>query len=416
MNHRKSKTMRRIEKRKQSKHISGLSILGLIIFIFFLSGYLYMYSNVSKQQKVAIVEENQVFFNSPSFEKFVTVVMPSVVNPSEHGKRLNAVTDTWGPSAKAIFVVHDVNEIPTNNIPPVTDNNGEDNTTSTYPKYLLIPESIPIDSGVERLNYVVRQITEKINPDFAYYVNDHTFVITENLDAFLLDQNPQENFYAGHALQNAQGLSFNSGASGYILSRLTSKTLIQKWDEEDPSCVVTGTGQHSNWLKGNPGLLTARCLDSFGVKAFDTRDPDDFSHVFHAYGIVRTVTGNIDNWYIQKHQNFNNNDENPKFSHFKPNYEILQKGSMCCSPFTVSFHYVEYPEARALFLIRQKMREKPLFRDEVEKLIIEHWPDGKEKGKIGGYARELPDRKNDPYWDELVDLLIKITRFQNNYY
>lgn len=37
---------------------------------------------------------------------FVTVVLPSVVNPELRGDRLMAIADTWGKEAHALFVVH----------------------------------------------------------------------------------------------------------------------------------------------------------------------------------------------------------------------------------------------------------------------------------------------------------------------
>ena len=42
----------------------------------------------------------------------VTIVLPSVVNPKGRGERLKAIADTWGPSARAVFVVHADEELP----------------------------------------------------------------------------------------------------------------------------------------------------------------------------------------------------------------------------------------------------------------------------------------------------------------
>ena len=50
------------------------------------------------------------FYSGPP--RFVTVVMPSVVRPEGRTKRLDAIQDTWGPSARAIFVAHNVSEFP----------------------------------------------------------------------------------------------------------------------------------------------------------------------------------------------------------------------------------------------------------------------------------------------------------------
>ena len=39
--------------------------------------------------------------------RFVSVLMPSVVNPPGRSARLKAIHDTWGPYGRAIYVVHD---------------------------------------------------------------------------------------------------------------------------------------------------------------------------------------------------------------------------------------------------------------------------------------------------------------------
>ena len=105
------------------------------------------------------------------------------------------------------------------------------------------------------------------NPDFAFFANDHTFIIPHHLCKYLdnpdtgVKLSPDEHLYAGHALkpnnQKGTNFAFNSGASGYFLSRKTMNFLVEKWDAgDDEEC----EGKGNKWLQGNPGLLVRACM------------------------------------------------------------------------------------------------------------------------------------------------------------
>jgi hypothetical protein len=193
-------------------------------------------------------------------------------------------------------VVHNVSEFPQAAHAVLSDHSKPEDPYS-YPQLLLVPPSISFDNGVPRLMYVIRSIYEEINPDFAFFVNDHTFVIPEHLCKYLEDKHPSEDLYAGHALKNNQDV-FNSGAAGYVLSRQTMKGLVKKLDEDDPTCTAKNAAA---WLQGNPGLVTTKCLkEVLGVSAIDTRRHGKW-HRFHAFPLTRMVTGKVDDWYKNKH-------------------------------------------------------------------------------------------------------------------
>lgn len=103
----------------------------------------------------------------------VTVVMPSVVNPNGRQKRLDSIFETWGPAARAIYVVHNVSEFPQGHHAVLGEGHTPEDPYS-YPQLLLVPPSISFEDGLPRLNYVIRAVHEKIDPDFAFFVNDHT--------------------------------------------------------------------------------------------------------------------------------------------------------------------------------------------------------------------------------------------------
>jgi hypothetical protein len=231
------------------------------------------------------------------YPRTVTVVMPSVVNPTKRTRRLDSIMETWGPSARAVYVVHNVSEFPKASH-AVLSNHSKPEDPYSYPQLLLVPPEIGVDDGVPRLNYVIRSVHENINPDFAFFVNDHTFVIPEHLCKYLEHHHPGDDMYHGHAMKNSEDV-FNSGAAGYILSRQTMKRLVKKWDEEDETCLATNGAK---WLQGNPGLVTTQCLKKkLDVVAVDTRRHGKW-HRFHAFPLTRMVVGAVDQWYKNKHE------------------------------------------------------------------------------------------------------------------
>lgn len=232
----------------------------------------------------------------------VTVVLPSVVNPEKRPRRLESIAETWGPAARAVFVVHNISEFPSASNAVISSEQTPEDQYS-YPQLMLAPASIGPDDGVPRLIWVLRMVHERINPDFALFVNDHTFVVTEHLCKYLEPMNPNDHMYHGHALKN-DGLVFNSGAAGYILSRETMKKLVHLFDAGDPLC----TGKSANkWLQGNPALLTTQCMkEKLGVVPVDTRNRQSKNgvpqHRFHAFPLTRSVSLDVDQWYINKHE------------------------------------------------------------------------------------------------------------------
>jgi len=327
----------------------------------------------------------------------VTVVMPSVVNPNGRTKRLDSIQETWGATARAVYVVHNVSEYPAASHAVISEDHSPEDRYS-YPQLMLVPESIGSDEGVARLIHTIETVYEKINPDFAFFVNDHTYVIPEHLCKYLERKDPNEDMYHGHAMKN-NGLIFNSGAAGYILSRKTMGKLVDKWKNDE----CTGKTA-SDWIKGNPGLLTTECMKTeLGVVAVDTRQNEKY-HRFHAFPLTRMVSGNVDQWYKNKHEDMDKLSSGA----FSPSYNTLLSGADCCAQDTISFHYVEFMESRALFATREALLENPHLTDhEVKDLMIAEWPHGHKE--VGGYSHRLPKETDEEKWKPLVKAVRKIS-------
>jgi len=332
--------------------------------------------------------------------RFVTVVMPSVVNGKGRRKRLNSIQDTWGPYARAIYVVHNVTEFPQASPHAVISNASSPEDPYSYPQIMLIPPEIGVENGVPRLYHTIRTVYEKVNPDFAFFVNDHTFVIPEHLCKYLERRDPEDDLYAGHALKNGKSDVFNSGAAGYLMSRATMHKMIQKWNVNDPNCLL-GSDKASSWLQGNPGLVTVKCLQSMNINAIDTRGGLKW-HRFHAFPLTRVVAGKVDEWYLNKH------DGVSALAGFDKSYDKLLFNQDCCSKDTISFHYVEWKESLALFAVREALLTDPhMTNHELKSMMIKEWP--RDPKEIGSYSQGLPDDKDEKGWFSLLSVTRKIS-------
>mmetsp|Transcript_8397 Transcript_8397/g.19259 ORF Transcript_8397/g.19259 Transcript_8397/m.19259 type:complete len:419 (-) Transcript_8397:159-1415(-) len=325
---------------------------------------------------------------------FVTVVLPSVVKPEARPLRLKNIEKTWGPEARAVFVVHENIEFPQG----AEIDSGS--LSRTFPQVLKLPSDIKVDQGVERLLYSIRTVSETVNPSFIFFTNDHTFVLPNHLCRFLQKRDASKDAYVGHALKGkGTPVAFNSGAAGYVLSRQTYMRLIREMDDPKSECSPSNA---SKWLQGNPGILTATCFSKvLNVQVEDTRDGEDLSHVYHAYGLVRTVSAKVDQWYVNNHAPLDGIlGVDAKYHH------RLQQGEACCSENTVSFHYVESGESIAFWKVLQAVLQKPIMNDkEIQTLMEGVWP--RDREKLGFYAHGLPG-PNDTLWPALVKVVRKI--------
>lgn len=397
------------ESKSKPKHTDVANAIRIIVFFVFFSVFL-AYSvihhhhtkvlHVMRDPVGHLVLKGRVGFRHHFYSnhpRSITVVLPSVVNPKGRQRRLDSIFETWGPNARAVYVAHNVSEFPQADPHAVYSDTSKPEDPYSYPQILLVPPNIGFDDGVPRLIYVIRSVYEKINPDFAFFVNDHTFVIPEHLCKYLEDKNPTDQMYHGHALKN-QELVFNSGAAGYILSRQTMKSLVEKWDEGNPTCLAKNA---PSWLQNNPGLVTTKCMkEELDLMAVDTRHLGKY-HRFHAFPLTRSVSGDVDGWYEKKHVGMDEliaTDES---------YNTLLSGADCCARDTISFHYVEYMESRALFATREALLKNPHMTDhELMHMMIAEWPHTQKD--VGGYSRGLP-KEGEERWKPLLELMRKIS-------
>ena len=360
------------------RHISKMvpSTRRILVMLAILLGGLLVAHLVAKHRKAMlhVLSESGLARNDKESShshspRFVTVVdSGSEVNPAGRHQRLESIHATWGPSARGIFVVNNVSECP-------EIRHSIKDSSQSYPQLLLLPPSVLPDRSIPALQYTIRSILEHVDPDFCLFTNDHTYVLPDHLERFLEHRSPSQHMYAGHALKVGEQ-AFNPASSGYVLSRTTMQKLVQRWDDKDPICMKE---------KSHAGFFVSRCLGSLNVTTEDTRQDGKF-HQFHAYPIMRLVTGKVDPWYLDLSQ-----------------YENLF-GKQCCSKNTVTFHYIESYESRALFATRNALLENPhMTNDALKTIMIQQWPQD-----VGGYSHALPD-PNSELWETILYVMRKIS-------
>lgn len=158
--------------------------------------------------------------------------------------------------------------------------------------------------------------------DFFFQCDDDTYLLPENLRAFLAAAGPPDSeMFLGRRLEGSSGGLFNSGGAGYVLSRGAVRALLGHIDDE--RCMPDA--EH---LPGDTTL--AKCLGNIGIPPADTRDASKRER-FHCFDpgaelSWRPPQDGAYEWY----QDFNRNWQ-------------LKYGKDCCAPDSVSFHYVSHP-------------------------------------------------------------------------
>ena len=207
--------------------------------------------------------------------------------------------------------------------------------------------------------------------EYFFLSGDDAFVIVENLKFYLksnylrrLSHNGTKPLYLGRLMHKNKYVSFHSGGSGYVLNRMALKQLLRHIDK--PECLPFARTSMED-------VMVSNCLQAAGVEPLN-------SHAYHAPVIAEyyaTVAQSTERTppqpqplpIAQQETCLGENYEcssssgstglnftaeifhpippghayNPQEQWYLDLVDSYQVGADCCSPFSVSFHYIRPP-------------------------------------------------------------------------
>jgi hypothetical protein len=132
----------------------------------------------------------------------------------------------------------------------------------------------------------------------------------------------------------------------------------------------------STWELANPGIILAHCLSKvYNIKFTDSRSRDGLER-FHVYGVVRSVTNNIDSWYV---------DSKSLLRRHMQREKVI---GIPLDKHPISFHYVSSVESMLLYMFFEGKRvNKTSFIYPAPSEIYKMWP--KTNKDVGHYSEPL---------------------------
>jgi glycoprotein-N-acetylgalactosamine 3-beta-galactosyltransferase len=231
-----------------------------------------------------------------------------------HATNIRAMRETWAPYCDGFLVFSTANDprIPAISIP----HNGPEHYNNMWQKIRSI------------LKFVGTHYLDDF--DFFYQGGEDLFVITQNLKRYLqqlMDQDnktAEDDYFVGRRFKGggSQGY-FNTGGAGYALSRGTLRKYVNKgWNN---------TNCHISVPTSMEDVMISQCLlRVFGIGLTDTRD-HELRERFHHFPPERLYT-----WRPRGRR------RSDWYSAYNRDWPPMTE-EMCCSPESVSFHYIKKP-------------------------------------------------------------------------
>uniref|UniRef100_A0A0N5BGG9 N-acetylgalactosaminide beta-1,3-galactosyltransferase n=1 Tax=Strongyloides papillosus TaxID=174720 RepID=A0A0N5BGG9_STREA len=155
--------------------------------------------------------------------------------------------------------------------------------------------------------------------DYVLKADDDAYLVMENLRAFLINENPDDHSYFGFALSNPPGNKKNGyiqGGSGYVFSRKTFNTLVEKGLNNKNYCT-----QRNNAFDD---VEIGRCLFRMGINSTFLVD-DRNRNVFYPERLSRVFAN--DNYVIGYYK---------RFSFIQP-----ERSMESLADFPIAFHRID---------------------------------------------------------------------------
>jgi len=260
-----------------------------------------------------------------------------------HLHAVTTVVDTWGAKCDGFIAFSTVEDmtIPTVSVP----HGGEESYDNMWQKIVSI------------VKYIYEHYRTQF--DWYYFAGDDAYLIVENLKSFLRTDEPIQSsrssgkgIYIGQQIyldacsifesdkRNGGKYTFNTGGAGYVLDSVSLETVAKgltppsynftksfdnssEWSDPCKSTVKTSAED----------VYMANCLRKFGIMPMETRDEGNrerFHHFSPGTAWNYNPPGGVSNdWWASHMLNF-------------------QNGSQCCSPSSISFHYLQPNHMKAV--------------------------------------------------------------------
>ncbi|XP_063964419.1 glycoprotein-N-acetylgalactosamine 3-beta-galactosyltransferase 1-like [Lytechinus pictus] len=162
--------------------------------------------------------------------------------------------------------------------------------------------------------------------DWFLKADDDTYVVVENLMAFLSNRDPAEPVYYGfdfnttlpYLKSKSKKIDYPSGGAGYVISREALKRFVEVGLKNRTGCCPGG---YSDWPED---MCLGLCMESVGVRSEDHRDQ---------FGRFRFLP-------IALKYFLDDGSAPLEWLHGQSTYGIT-RGKYCCSESLISIHYVK---------------------------------------------------------------------------
>ncbi|CAF3721413.1 unnamed protein product [Adineta steineri] len=295
-----------------------LVITCLILITIF---YVVIHSNVSYVEFQKIKLANVTIHSELLSPRVLCLI---VTAPKYFLDRVKAVNATWGPRCNRYFFI-------TEYIPQ--------NMTLQQINFAQQIPIAPIQNITPGYDHLTQKTTlaflfayEKYFNDFDWFVkaDDDTYLIVENLKAFLSQKNPSEPVTFGYNYKVHVPKGFHAGGASYALSRESLRRFNEAHKDPNSTCLKDGGGED---------VEIARCLRTKDVYPGQSLDKQN-RELFHPFKYIEHFYGNFKVWLKEY-------AENP-----------LQTGDNCCGDKTISFHYVDPDQIYLMDFLLYKMRSR----------------------------------------------------------
>jgi glycoprotein-N-acetylgalactosamine 3-beta-galactosyltransferase len=226
---------------------------------------------------------------------------------SNHATNIRAIRETWAPGCDGFLAF----------------------STKSDPRIPAI--SLPHE-GTEEYNNMWQKVRSiwsfvgehyKSDFDWFYIGGEDLFVIPQNLKNYLGTFDPSETHFLGRRFKGGgDGTYFNSGGSGYALSRASLQCLMENFDHQ-----ACSPDRHT----AMEDVMIAQCLKkACNISISDTRD-EQMRERFHPFAPA--------SHYVWKHPVPPRKDW---YEEYNKEWGLLL-GKDCCAPDSIAFHYIKKP-------------------------------------------------------------------------